>query len=144
MGSARRVPRSGTNKDDGPPLTSDVGVIPRVEGLRRDFGRFRRTHPLRTRIPDALRQAALAALASGTTESDVRRACGVTSEQLARWRRQPRACEPRRSLQRAEPRVFPVVDGSADLLHCREPEEQEQELELRIGGWAICVRQLQR
>ena len=142
MGTARSKPCSRTRKHHSRDSACDAGSNPRVERLRCDFAKFRRTHPLRTRIPDSLRHAALSALRSGTTESEVRQACGVTSDQLAQWRKNQQRGEPQRSLENLEPRIFPVVDSTADLLHAMEPKQQD--LELRIGDWAICVRQLRR
>ena len=142
MGSTRKTPRSRIRKSHDRAVTGDAGSGARVERLRRDFARFRQTHPLRTRIPDSLRRAALSALHSGTTESEVRRACGVTSDQLAQWRKHQQVCVPQRSLEIPEPRFFPVVDSTDGSFHTREPEQQD--LELRIDSWAIRVRQLQR
>jgi len=144
MGSAREIGRGNRKKDHDGAGRDDGGSHARVERLRREFSRFRRTHPLRTRIPDPLRQAVLTALARGTAEEDVRRACGITSDQLALWRKAPQACEPRRALRRAEPRIFPVVDDAVDISQSSDPETQVAELELRFGGWSISVRQLQR
>jgi len=142
MGSPRKTSRSRSKKNDEIALADDAGFNPRVDRLRRDFAKFRRTHPLRTRIPDSLRNAALAALESGTTESEVRRACGVTSKQLAQWRRrQRRRSDPQHRLENAEPRIFPVVDSTTVLSEGSEPEQQD--LELRLGGWSICVKPLQ-
>jgi len=72
----------------------------------------------------------------------VRRTCGVTSDQLAQWRKHQQVCVPQRGLEMPEPRVFPVIESTGGMSHAREPEQQD--LELRIGGWAISVRQLQR
>jgi transposase-like protein len=137
MGSPRKKSRSRTKKNDDSSLAGDAGFNPRVDRLRRDFAKFRRTHSLRTRIPDSLRNAALAALKSGTTESEVRQACGVTSDQLAYWRKH----QPQQGLESPGPRIFPVVDSPAVLSQTIEPEQQD--LELRLGGWSICVRPLQ-
>lgn len=142
MGTARKTPRSSIRKSHDRAVSGDNGSSARVERLRRDFAKFRQTHPLRTRIPDSLRRAALAALHGGTSESEVRRACGVTSDQLAQWRKHPQVCMPQRGLEIPEPRVFPVVESTDGPFHTREPEQQD--LELRIGSWAISVRQLQR
>ena len=138
MGTSRRTARSRRHRDRAG--GRDVGPIPRVERLRQSFAKFRRDYPSRTRIPDSLRNAALEALRSGTSESEVRRACGVTSDQLAQWRKHQQVCLPERGLDMPEPRVFPVVDNKAGMSHAREVEQQD--LEFRIGGWAICVRQL--
>jgi len=115
---------------------------PRIERLQRDFARFRRTHPLRTRIPDSLRSAALDALQNGAAESEVRRACGVTSDQIAQWTKSQPGHAPRARLHPVEPRIFPVVEDATDPQHGSEVEPPE--LELRLGSWAVSVRQLQR
>ena len=142
MGATRKSPRSRTQRAHDSTVAGGAGSSPRIERLRRDFAKFRRTHPLRTRVPDSLRRAALVALQSGTSESEVRRACGVTSDQLAQWGRHQKGCASQSSLETAAPRVFPVVDSTAGLPQSSEPEQSE--LELRIGNWAICVRQLQQ
>jgi hypothetical protein len=141
MGTTRRKARSRKHRDRAG--VSDAGPRPRVERLRQDFAKFRRGHPLRTRIPDSLRNAALAALRSGTSESEMRRACGVTSDQLAQWRKHQQACTQARDLDGQTPRVFPVVDDMAGNGMTDAGERVQQDLELRIGGWAICVRQVE-
>jgi len=114
----------------------------RVERLRQSFARFRREHPLRTRIPDGLRNAALTAIENGASEAEVRRACGVTSDQLAQWRNRRegrrRPGGPRPVV--AEPRIFPVVDDKAVV---SKIAGGVQDLELRFGGWSICIRQVE-
>jgi acetyl-CoA acetyltransferase len=142
MGAARKRPRSRSQRNHDNAVAGGAGANPRIERLRRDFARFRRTHPLRTRIPDSLRNAALAALQDGATESEVRRACGVTSDQIAQWAASQQARAPRTRRHQVEPRVFPVVEDATDLRHGSEAESQE--LELRLGSWSISVRQLQR
>jgi hypothetical protein len=141
MGGARKPPRSRTRSSHDHTVADVAGSSPRIERLRQDFAKFRRTHPLRTRIPDSLRRAALAALQRGSSESAVRRACGVTSDQLAQWGRHPQVCTPHPSLETAAARVFPVVDSTAGLSPSSEPEQQS--LELRIGTWAVYIKQLQ-
>ena len=139
MGTAKRTPASRKRRQRNRAVAGDVGSSHQVERLRRDFAKFRRTHELRTRIPDRLRRGALAALQKGTTESEVRRACGVTSKQLAQWQKSQRGCEPQHSLENLEPRIFPVFDTAAGLSPAGDAEQQE--LELRLGSWSICVRQ---
>ena len=119
---------------------ADVDPDPRVERLRRSFTKFRRAQPLRTRIPDSLRNAALAALQSGTSESAVRRACGVTSDQLAQWRKHQQSRGEMREADVRAARIFPVVEemDGAELTPSGQPVPRD--LELRIGGWAISVR----
>jgi hypothetical protein len=142
MGAGHKRPRNRSRRSHSSTVASVAAANPRIEHLRRDFVRFRRTHPLRTRIPDSLRNAALAALQDGAAESEVRRACGVTSDQIAQWDKSQQARAPRASLHQVEPQVFPVVEDASDLQHGSEAEPQE--LELRLGSWAISVRQLQR
>ena len=142
MGAARkRTARTRKHRDRAG--ASDVVTSPRIERLRRDFAKFRREHSLRTRIPDSLRNAALAAVQSGTSESEIRRACGVTSDQIAQWRRHHQASAQARDLDEQEPRVFPVVDDMAGIGIAQSGEPMQQDLEMRIGGWAICVRQVE-
>jgi hypothetical protein len=113
----------------------------RVERLQRSFARFRREHPSGTRIPDGLRKGALTAMDNGASEAEVRRACGVTSEQLAQWRNRQEGCRGSGGQERpvvAEPRMFPVVDDETVV---GNNAEGLRELELRLGGWSICIRQ---
>jgi hypothetical protein len=142
MGGARKPPRSRTQSSSyDRTVAEDAGSSPRIERLRKDFAKFRRTHPLRTRIPDSLRRAALSALQRGSSESEVRRACGVTSDQLSQWGKHQQVCAPHPSLETAAARVFPVVDSIAGLSPSSEPDQQG--MELRIGTWAVYIKQLQ-
>jgi hypothetical protein len=72
----------------------------------------------------------------------VRRACGVTSDQLAQWRkhRQPPLKDQMRDADVKAARVFEVVDEMAGVDMTPSGQPEPQELELRIGGWAISVR----
>jgi hypothetical protein len=142
MGAAHKRPRNRSRRSQSSTVANVAAANPRIERLRRDFARFRRTHPLRTRIPDSLRNAALAALQHGVAESEVRRACGVTSDQIAQWTKSQQKHAPRARLHPVEPRVFPVVQDATDQQHGSEAEPQE--LELRLGGWAVSVRHLPR
>ena len=83
MGSARGRAQDPTH-DEG---DGRWGAIPEamVESLR--FVRFRREHKPRTRYPQILRAAVLAALQRGVAEPALRRACGLSAVQLAAWRR---------------------------------------------------------
>jgi hypothetical protein len=83
-------------------------------------------------------------LRRGVSESDVRRACRVTPEQLEWWRRRRSGARTIAELDERAVRIFPVVDeeqeaGSSEV---NEPAagQAAQHLELRIGGWAICIR----
>lgn len=118
----------------------------RVEQLRRSFVRFRREHPSGTRIPDSLRKAALTAIDSGASEAEVRRACSVTSDQLGQWRN----CQQRRGgsggqqlpVVDPDPRIFAVVDDEG-LVGVGGGPENPRDLEVRLGGWSICIRQVE-
>ena len=120
----------------------------RVEHLRRSFVRFRREHPSRTRIPDTLRKAALRAIENGASEADVRRACGVTSDQLAQWRRHRQEGRGRQRsggqqspvVAEPEPRIFSVIDDEGVA---GNNAEGLPDLELRLGGWSVCIRQVE-
>jgi hypothetical protein len=141
MGTARKRPRRRNQTRTYRTPTTDSEPSRRIERLRRDFARFRRTHPLRTRIPDPLRRSALAALQAGEMEAEVRRACGVTSDQLAQWAKPQHARAPQHPVQAPPPRVFSVVDDAATAPEGREVEPDA--LELRLGGWSISVRSVQ-
>ena len=138
MGARRK--RSRNSKRHVRAEAADVDPNPLVEQLRRSFAKFRRVQPLRTRIPDSLRNAALAALQGGTSESAVRRACGVTSDQLAQWRKHQQSRGQMREADVRAARVFPVVDEMAGVELTPSGQPGPQDLELRIGGWAISVR----
>ena len=116
-----------------------------MERLRQRFELFRRSHEAGSRIPDALRAAALAALDRGASEGEVRRACQATSVQLRQWRVQLRRGATEASAL-AEPaaRVFDVVDDQASLESKPNGDSSSPELELRLGGWAVRIRQLGR
>jgi hypothetical protein len=136
-------------KNDGRPRGrggGDVHVDSEVERLRQRFEKFRREHRSRTRIPDVLRATVLTALDGGASEQDVRRACGVTSAQLVQWRRQQRQGAEVSGRGEHEARVFEVVDeepgidmgsGGGAAAPC------SPELELRLGGWAVRIQQLE-
>ena len=141
MGATRKTVHNRKHRDHAG--ASDDGPSPRVEHLRRDFAKFRREQPLRTRIPDSLRNAALAAVNSGTSEPEIRRACGVTSDQIAQWRKHREMCAQARDLDRQPPLVFPVVDDLTDVGMAQAGEPVQQDLELRIGGWSVCIRQVE-
>lgn len=123
---------------------ADRGQV--IEHLRRRFAQFRATHPQRTRIPDPLRKAAVTAVRDGARESEVRRACGVTSDQLAQWRaRQEDSNARRAACEVPPPQVFPVIAAETDVGGGDDGQAVSGPdcLELRIGGFAISVRALQ-
>ncbi len=139
MAEKRR--RTGKGQQDGGAGAGGAGARRRLEHLRRSFAKFRRVHRPRTRIPQELRDEALGALRCGASEPDVRRACRITLEQLQWWQRcGARPCDP----EEHTALVFPVVDEVSGVAIERTEDHAAQELELRIGGWAICIRQLER
>lgn len=110
-----------------------------IERLRQRFAEFHRRHPRRTRIPDPLRQAALALLEQGVSETELRRACGVSSKQLEQWRNAPGATQVHSTPASPDARVFSVVgDDSAQGVESVAPDPGDQ-LELRLDGWSIIV-----
>ena len=124
-----------------PKRSVEVGL----EKLERRFARFRRNNPPRTRIPDALRREALGVAELGVSPSRLRRACGISSDQLDYWREwQGERCLAG-SVEEAtaqEARVFSVVGGLADEEPTPEPRQVdgERNLELRLGEWSVTVR----
>lgn len=123
----------------------DAAPDARVEGLRQRFARFRRTHKPRTRYPQALRMAVLAALRSGVTEAELRRACGLSAAQLAAWRRRAELETQPRAMVVPPARVFSVVDEipESGLDGAIQPAPEGEDMELRIGGWAVHIRRLE-
>jgi len=115
----------------------------RLEQLSRSFEAFRREHRRGTRIPKALRDEALAMLSSGTPEVEVLRACRIVPQQLSWWRRGQGGGSQGRDLPEPKARIFPVVDDVPAVAVERDGDRQWQSLELRIGQWAISIRQLQ-
>ena len=116
----------------------------RIEHLRSGFAKFRRANRAQTRIPQALREEVLVALRGGAPELDVRRACRITREQLERWRQREGASARSGALEERAVKVFPVVDENADEGSELAGDHGASELQLRIAGWAISIRQLGR
>jgi len=124
--------------------TNRASDNPALERLRRRFEAFRREHRLRTPIPQALREQVLAQLSGGTPELMVRRACRISPEQLFWWRKAQSSGAQRSDHEQREVRVFPVVDEVAESTVERDGGSEAQELQLCVGGWAICVRRVQQ
>jgi hypothetical protein len=110
-----------------------------AEEISERFAAFRRAHPKNTRIPSDLRMAVVDALARGLSPSLLRRTCGVSTGQLGWWRTRSRTSAP---VAIQPPRVFSVTGDAAP----RSPElsvlPPADGLELRLGSWSVCVRQL--
>ena len=141
MANRRRQDRIRRRGDEA--SAEDTCDKARLEHLRRSFEAFRREYRAGTHIPQALRDQVLAALSSGVPEIEVLRACRISPLQINWWRRGQ--CSSARGLQLQErrARVFPVVDDLSAIAVERASEHQWQNLELRIGQWAISIRQLQ-
>jgi hypothetical protein len=142
MESKRR--RAGNGEKQGRTSGRATSIEQRIEHLRLRFAKFRRANRAGTRIPQGLREEALGALRGGAPELDVRRACRITREQLERWRQRERASARNRSLEEHAVKVFPVVDEDAGVGTEAGGEHPASELELRIAGWTISIRQLER
>jgi len=113
-----------------------------VERLGRRFEAFRRSHGPGSRIPDALRAAALAALQRGASTADLYRVCRVTSAQLRQWRGRVRRRAPVAAARPPVAHVFNVVDGPAEHDAGSDREPGAAELELRLGRWAVRISQV--
>lgn len=135
MGSARGRAQDPTHdENDG-----RWGAIPEamVESLRQRFVRFRREHKPRTRYPQILRAAVLAALRRGVAEPELRRACGLSAVQLAAWRRRELAAAQQSAMARHPARVFSVVDEvQPEVSAERSGHPVGQDVELYVGGWS--------
>lgn len=119
--------------------TSDA----RVEALRQRFARFRRAHEPRTRYPRNLRAAVLAALRGGVAEPELRRACGLSADQLAAWRRREQIEAQQDAKVTPPPRVFSVVDEFPGSHPDRAVPPVGEDVELFICGWAVRIRRVE-
>lgn len=113
------------------------------EQLKRSFAKFRSGHRTRTRIPQVLRDSALAALESGVPELRVRRACGISGTQLRWWRLRQDTCAEGIEQQEHKARIFPVVDDIAYVGAENAGAPTGQSVQLRVGQWEICIRQVE-
>jgi transposase-like protein len=115
-----------------------------VERLGRRFEVFRRSHEPGSRIPDALRAAALAALDRGASTGDLYRACRVTSVQLRQWRQHVRRGAQVAAAGGSVAHVFNVIDETTEHEAGGGCEPEAPELELRVGRWAVRISQVNR
>lgn len=122
-------------------LADDPSATKREEHLRRSFERFRREHRPRTPIPQTLRDETLAALRDGMEELTVRRACGISPEQLYWWRKAQHSCEQGSERGRQKAQVLTVVDDVSAIAVQRDSDHRAQNLEFRVGRWVVCIRQ---
>jgi hypothetical protein len=109
--------------------------------LGKRFERFRAEHPRGTRVPEDLREAALASLRGGIAPGELYRACGVTWSQVMAWKgARPSAPATRRRAEPTDVRVFSVVDEKPlERPECTAPVVGD-ELELCLGPWSVRVR----
>ena len=141
MANKRRRARIGQLGEQADAI--DIGTERRLEHLRQRFAQFRREHLPGTRIPQELRDAALQALGSGTPKREVLRACRISPSQFELWRQRQRACTQGLELNGHNARVFPVVDEVPGVAVGRASDHESRDLQLRIGGWAICIGRVQ-
>jgi hypothetical protein len=77
----------------------------------------------------------------GVTRKQLRRSCGLSSSQLDQWQQDDGDLATQADLATPDARVFSVLGDmpTGDA----EPADSNpgQQLELRLGGWVICVRQ---
>jgi hypothetical protein len=138
--------KSGTGRGPGDEcngVLSDDESSQVLERLRRGFSEFRRTHRSRARISQTLREATLEAIRQGTEEQEVMRVCGISKEQLVRWRECTGERWKRDGADETRPLVFPVVE---DFCGARQlgggGAEVAEPIELRVGRWSISIRPL--
>ena len=125
------------------PLADDLdarsGDIATVDELTTRFATFRRDNPRNTRIPDDLRAAVVVAIRRGVTATRLRRACGLSTSQLAQWRASARG--PLRSTPGSQhARVFSVVGEAPPRPPQPTAPPPAHDLELRLGPWSVSVR----
>lgn len=137
----RRAPNGHPGRDKGA-RSGDPDA--RVESLRQRFARFRRTHRPRTRYPQALRMAVLEALDSGVVEPELRRACKLSAAQIAAWRCSAELEAQERPLVNPAARIYSVVDDlPSDVSDDCASHRAGQPVELRIGGWSVCIQRVE-
>lgn len=121
-------------------LSADSTILADVEAR---FARFRAEHPPGTRVPDELREAALAALRAGVAAGALYRTCRISWTQLETWKAAQPSASRRRQRTRGGPpanvRVFSVVDAKAIDGHT-PVKTAEPDLELRFGRLSLIVR----
>lgn len=115
-----------------------------LEELARRFANFRARNQVITRIPDALRVDAVAALRQGIPKKVLRRSCGITTAQLTSWQQigSPKKIKKAVTIKNRPPRIFSVKDKNRTPHNNIEAKDNKPNLELRLGDWSICVKQL--
>ena len=112
----------------------------RLRQLAAAVDAYRDGHP-RRRLSRGLRAQVVAAIDAGAPVGAVREACKVSASQITRWRqvaaRSGADAAPSSTAVTASPRVLSVVDADP-----RETAQLDSEIELRIGGWHVCLRRV--
>jgi hypothetical protein len=85
----------------------------------------------------------IAAMRRGVTTSRLRRACGLSTSQLARWLVGDKGPAPS-TLRAQHARVFSVVGEAPPRPPKPTAPPPTQELELRVGQWSVSVRLAER
>lgn len=120
--------------------TVSTSTAPNLAQLERRFAEFRREHPPQTRIPDSLRDAVLVAMRQGVTAADLRRCCGLGSNQIEYWQKSLGEIQAHTNPAVQNARVFSVV-GDMPVPDVETTDhKREQRLELRLDGWSISIR----
>jgi hypothetical protein len=104
-------------------------------GLQRRFAAFRQAQPAGTRVPESLRRGVLDAVDAGVSATAIGRVCGVTRDQMQRWRRSRRPCGQRQPHGRAAPQVLRVIDNQAP-----QASTEDVALDVGIGGMRLSIR----
>ena len=88
--------------------------------------------------------AVLEALHSGVAEPELRRACRLSAAQIAAWRRRAEMEAQKRPLVSPPARIYSVVDElQSEVSDERAIHPAGQQVELRLGGWSVCIHRLE-
>ena len=142
MGSPLRTPSNRRERRRGSKARASANF--NIEKLERRFTEFHRDHPPQTRIPAPLRAAVLSAMRHGVTPGQLRRYCGLSSTQLEQWQQSGGEVPVGSVLEAQAPRVFSVVGDDPAQGPETTDSDAEQQLELRLDGWSISIRRVNR
>lgn len=141
MEKALGQPLSAQGDEQNQGSGGGAGIV--LERLRRRFADFRRKHPAQTRVPEELRAAVLAAMRQGVTQTEVQRACKLTSRQLGMWQRsQGIGLVGRKRKAQQKAKIFSVTEDISREAAQARSESTRAQLELRVGDWSVSIRQL--
>lgn len=123
-----------------PERTESAGSVVLAE-LQARFAQFRAEHPRGTRVPAALRAAALAALGEGVKTTQLRRTCGISWGQLKAWKAGRESSRTRLHEDEGptDVRVFSVVDAEP-VEAPASVDPADGTLELKLGPWSVRVQ----